>query len=95
MNTDATKEDIAHVVQEIKGYGLRADVSKGRYKTVIGLVGDEQKVSFDYLAALPGVKETLRIETRYKLISREYSKSFEEESEHRIIKVRNVEIGCK
>ncbi|MBA7506793.1 Phospho-2-dehydro-3-deoxyheptonate aldolase [subsurface metagenome] len=77
MKTDATKEQIAQVVKEIKRYGLRADVSKGKYRTVIGLVGDETKIPFTHFAVLPGVKEAMMVETPYKLISREYSKFFE------------------
>ena len=41
---------------------------------MIGLVGDERKIPFDHFAALPGVKEVIKIETPYKLISREYTK---------------------
>ncbi len=93
MKTDATQEQIAQVIKEIKRYGLRADVSKGEYRTVIGIVGDESKISFDHFAALPGVKEARGVEIPYKLISREYSKFFEGESERRVIKVGNVEIG--
>ena len=36
MKTNATNEQIEHVVKEIKKFGLRADVSKGAYKTVLG-----------------------------------------------------------
>jgi 3-deoxy-7-phosphoheptulonate synthase len=93
MKTDATQEQIAHIIKEIKRYELRADVSRGEYRTVIGIVGDESKVDFARLAILPGVKEAMRIETPYKLISREYSKFLEGESEHRVIKVGNIEIG--
>ncbi len=93
MKTDATQEQIAQVIKEIKRYGLRADVSKGEYRTVIGIVGDEREVDFAHLAILPGVKEALRIETPYKLISREYSKFIEGEGERRIVKVGNIEIG--
>ena len=77
MKTDATTEEIAEVVKEIKKYGLRADVSKGSYRTVIGLVGDESKASFEHFATLPGVKEARMVEVPYKLISREYSKRSE------------------
>lgn len=93
MKTDATQDQIAQVIKEIKRYGLRADVSKGAYRTVIGIIGDETKVDFARLALLPGVKETMRIETPYKLISKEYSKIIEAESERRLIKVGNIEIG--
>ena len=93
MKTDATPEQIDQAITEIKKYGLRADVSKGTYRTVIGIIGDETKVDFAHLALLPGVKEAMRIETPYKLISMEYSKIIEGESEHRVIKVGNIEIG--
>jgi len=93
MKTDATPEQIAEVVKEIKKYGLRADVSTGAYRTVIGLIGDETKIPFDHFATLPGVKEAMRIETPYKLISREYNKFSETEDERFVVKVGNIEIG--
>ena len=93
MKTDATQEQVARVVKEIKKYGLRADVSKGAYRTVIGLVGDESKIPFAHFAVLPGVKEAIMIETPYKLVSREYGKFFEEAGERRVVKVGNIGIG--
>ena len=93
MKTEATEEEIANVVKEIKKCGLKADVSKGEFRTVIGLMGDERKAPFSHFAVLPGVKEAVMVETPYKLISREYSKFFDAESEHRVIKVGNVSIG--
>ncbi len=93
MKTDATQEQIAQVVKEIKKCGLRADVSQGKYRTVIGLVGDETKIPFAHFAVLPGVKEAMMVETPYKLISREYSKFSEGEGEGLVVKVGNIEIG--
>jgi len=93
MKTDATQEQIAQVVKEIKRCGLRADVSQGKYRTVIGLVGDETKIPFAHFAVLPGVKEAIMVETPYKLISREYSKFFEGEGEGLIVKVGNIKLG--
>ena len=93
MKTDATPEQVTQVVKEIKKYGLRADVSKGKYRTVIGLVGDENKAPFEHFATFPGVKEATMVEVPYKLISKEYSKFLEDEIEHSIIKVGDIEIG--
>ena len=93
MESDATQEQIARVIKEAKKYGLRADVSKGAYRTVIGLIGDESKIPFDRFAILPGVKEARMVETPYKLISKEYARLSEEESEQRIVKVGDIEIG--
>ena len=95
MKTGATEEQIARVVNEIMKYGLRADVSRGAFKTVIGLIGDERKIPFSHFEVLPGVKEVLRVEIPYKLVSREYSKYSESMSKHKVIKVKNVKIGGK
>ena len=93
MKSEATKEEITDVVKEIKKYGLKADVSRGEYRTVIGLVGDENKIDFSHFAVLPGVKEAMRVETPYKLVSKEYGKRFEDEGEYRIVNVGEIEIG--
>ncbi|MBN1643783.1 MAG: 3-deoxy-7-phosphoheptulonate synthase, partial [Dehalococcoidales bacterium] len=92
MKSDATKEQIAAVIKEIETCGLRADVSRGDFRTIIGLIGDERKIPFDHFAILPGVKEARMVETSYKLISREYAR-LAGESEQRIIKVGDIEIG--
>jgi len=93
MKTDATQEQINQVIKEVNKYGLRADVSSGAYRTVIGLVGDERKIPFAHFATLPGVREARMIETPYKLISREYTKFFKEAGEQKIIKVGKIAIG--
>jgi len=93
MESDATQEQLDHIVKEIKKCGLRADISKGKFRTIIGLIGDERKIPFAHFAALPGVKEARPVETPYKLISKEYSKLFEGTGDRRIIKAANVEIG--
>ena len=92
MKSDATNEQINYVISEIEKYGLRADVSRGDFRTVIGLIGDERKIPFDHFAVLPGVKEARMVETPYKLVTREYAKLVGEASERRI-KVNGIEIG--
>jgi 3-deoxy-7-phosphoheptulonate synthase len=93
MNSDATQEQMDNVIKEIRRLKLKADISKGEYRNVIGIVGDEAQIDFAHFAALPGVKEAMRIETPYKLISKEYGKLSEGLSEHKIIRVGNIDIG--
>ncbi len=93
MKMDATQEEVDHVIHEISRYGLRADVSTGEYKTVIGLVGDERRIPFPIFASLPGVKEAVPIETPYKLISREYTRFFKEPAEDKLINIGQLTIG--
>ncbi len=93
MKSEATKEEITSVVKEIKRLGLKADVSRGEFRTVIGLIGDERRADFSHFATLPGVKEAFMVETPYKLISKEYGRRFDEEGDRRQIRVGNVTIG--
>jgi 3-deoxy-7-phosphoheptulonate synthase len=94
MKHDATEEDIKRIVKEIRHYGLKADVSRGDFRTVIGLVGNEANVPFDHIAILPGVKEVIKIDTPYKLISREYGRATGENGEARKpVMIGNLQIG--
>ncbi|HHE41179.1 MAG TPA: 3-deoxy-7-phosphoheptulonate synthase [Dehalococcoidia bacterium] len=93
MKTDATEEEIRRVVDEVESSGLRAAVIRGEYLTVIGPVGDERRLDFDRLAALPGVKEATKVEAPYKLISRDYARFFEEPGVHKTVQVGDIHIG--
>jgi 3-deoxy-7-phosphoheptulonate synthase len=93
MKADATQEQLDNVIREITRHGLRGDVSKGEFKTVIGLIGDDRKIPFAQFAAMPGVKEVIPVEIPYKLISREYTKFFRGPTEDKRIKVGKVTIG--
>ena len=93
MEADATREQITEVINEIKKYGLRADVAKGAYRTVIGLVGDETKKDFAHFNTLSGVKEAMMNETPYKLINREYNKFYDADDQRFVVRVGNLEIG--
>jgi len=92
MRIEATNEEVENVVKEVARFGLRCDVSRGEYLTIIGLIGDESRVPLGHFAAMAGVKETRNIQTPYKLISREYTKEADR-NKTRIIRVGDVAIG--
>jgi 3-deoxy-7-phosphoheptulonate synthase len=93
MDRNATRQQINNVIEEIHKFKLRADVNRGEHSNVIGIVGDKRQIDLSHFTSLPGVKDTIRIETPYKLISKEYGKLSDGLSEHKIIRVGNVEIG--
>jgi 3-deoxy-7-phosphoheptulonate synthase len=93
MQSGATTEEIGKVVEQIKKWGLRADVSKGEIRTIIGIVGDERKADFDRLSAMSGVKEVRPVEAPYKLISREYGQAVAAGENPGVFQVKNVTIG--
>jgi len=72
MRTGASKKEIKHVVDRVKQYGLRAHISTGDERTVIGAIGDGRPVYRDQFLHLPGVDRILPISRPYKLASREF-----------------------
>ncbi|QDU57862.1 3-deoxy-7-phosphoheptulonate synthase [Aeoliella mucimassa] len=67
----ATDEQVDHVIERIEAMGLQPHLSKGTYRTVIGVIGDEEKVQTAPLMAIPGVEEAMPVMPAYKLASRE------------------------
>ena len=53
MDTTATKEQINNVVKEIKKFGLKADVSHGEFRTIIGLIGMKGRLISHTLPLFP------------------------------------------
>lgn len=72
MRTGATQQQIAVVVSRIEQQGLRAHLSTGAERTVIGAIGDGRPVNQDQFLLLPGVDRVVPISRPYKLASREF-----------------------
>ncbi len=72
MQTEATKQQISAVVARVEANGLRAHLSQGEERTVIGVVGDGRKIFKDQFLHLPGVDRVIPITRPYKLASREF-----------------------
>ncbi len=73
MRTEATQSQIASVVARIEEEGLRAHISRGAERTVIGAIGDGRPINRDQYILLPGVDRVVPISRSYKLASREFS----------------------
>ena len=71
MRPAASDSEIAGVVQRIETFGMQAHLSRGKERTIIGLIGDEREIDFDSIAALPGVERAIPILKPYKYVSRE------------------------
>lgn len=72
MRSDATQKEIQLVVDRVELNGLRAHISTGEERTVIGAIGDGRPVYKDQFMHLPGVDRVLPISRPYKLASREF-----------------------
>jgi 3-deoxy-7-phosphoheptulonate synthase len=71
LKPNASSEQIDHVLERIAELGLRPHVSRGETRTIIGVIGDEDKLHVQPLQAIPGVEQVLPILKPFKLASRE------------------------
>lgn len=74
MKEGATEDQIASVVDRVENIGCSAHVSKGELLTLIGAIGDRDKVADLGLEGTPGVDHVVPIAKPYKLASREFRK---------------------
>ncbi|TAN59553.1 3-deoxy-7-phosphoheptulonate synthase [bacterium] len=89
LKKEATDQEIDHVVEKIKGAGLNVHISKGKERTIIGAIGDEEKLAGIPLMAMSGVENVMAILKPYKLVSREFRK------ENSVLDIHGVSIGGK
>ena len=54
LKPGSTRQELDHILDRIRQLGLRAHLSEGEQRTIIGLIGDETKLHGEPLAALPG-----------------------------------------
>ncbi len=87
LRKDATQAEIDHVVEKIKAQGLAVHISKGKERTIIGAIGDEDALSRIPLITIPGVENVMPIMKPYKLVSREFRK------EGTVVDVCGVKMG--
>ena len=66
MKSGATGDDVRHVVERIEELGLKAHVSQGTERTVIGIIGDERFIKKEQLSLLPHVDDVIPILKPYK-----------------------------
>lgn len=72
MKHNATPEEIHHITEKIKELGLTPHVSRGVERTIIGVIGEEDKVRVQPLEAYPGVESVVPILKPYKLATRDF-----------------------
>ena len=87
MKENATEKQMKQVIDLVTGAGLTTQTSQDNGKTVIGLIGDTEKLVEAELTALEGVEKSVRISLSYKLTSRLLH------PENTVVDVNGVKIG--
>jgi 3-deoxy-7-phosphoheptulonate synthase len=67
-----TQDELDHIRERVEAHGLRTHVSQGAHRTVIGCVGDEERLQSISLLSIPGVEAVHAVMRPYKLASREF-----------------------
>jgi 3-deoxy-7-phosphoheptulonate synthase len=87
LRPNSTPEQVQHILDRIQELGLKPHLSQGEVRTIIGVIGEEDKLQAEPLAAIPGVEQVLPILKPFKLASREFHK------QDSIVCVGKVKIG--
>lgn len=73
MRPDCTEAHLELVVAKIHALGLTPHVSRGVTRTIVGCIGDEDRLREVPLLSLPAVETVLPVEKPYKLAAREFA----------------------
>lgn len=87
LKPNATDAQVDHVVERLKAMGLQAHLSRGTYRTVIGAIGDEQRLQAAPIEAIAGVDKVMPVMQPFKLAS------CETHPKPSIVKVGNIQVG--
>ena len=88
MAQDVTKEQIDCAVRTVESLGLKAHLSAGEARTIIGVIGDDPAAA-SRLENLPGVDRLIPVLPPFKLASRDFHQ------EDTVIEVGSVRIGAQ
>ncbi len=72
MQSRADDAKVDGVVRRIEDLGLKAHVSRGEFRTIVGAIGDETLLRPEFFAGLAGVESVMPIMKPYKLASRDF-----------------------
>jgi 3-deoxy-7-phosphoheptulonate synthase len=72
MREDATKEQVDSIVRRVENVGAHAHVSEGELLTVIGAIGDRERIANLDLTGVDGVDRVVPITKPYKLASSQF-----------------------
>jgi len=72
MKTNATPQEVEHVIEKVKSVGLSVHLSQGVETTIIGAIGETHGLPTDQFEVLGGVETVQRITQPFKLASRQF-----------------------
>ena len=68
----ATESQVREILDQLESHGLKAHISEGSERLIIGVIGDKTRLSADSLEVLPAVEKLVPIMESYKLASKAF-----------------------
>ncbi|KUK54977.1 MAG: Phospho-2-dehydro-3-deoxyheptonate aldolase [Atribacteria bacterium 34_128] len=87
MDGHSTDHDLEKIMDKLKELGFTLQISRGKERIVIGIIGDTRRLESFPFHSYPGVIEALRVLKPYKLASREFQQT------PTTISINNITIG--
>ncbi len=87
LKNGATDKQIEGIIEWIHTLGLEVHLSRGHYQTILGIIGDTQKVDEDLLSGLEIVESVKRISEPFKSANRKFH------PDDSVIEVSGTEVG--
>ena len=75
LKPDTSDENIRHILKRLESKGLKATVSHGTERTIIGVIGDTSRITEeeeDAIRVMTGIENVVRILKPYKLACRDF-----------------------
>jgi 3-deoxy-7-phosphoheptulonate synthase len=90
LHQSAKNDDIENIILKIRDLGYSHHISKGKEKTIIGVIGDERRHEMQVVFEnMEGVEKVLAIVKPFKLASREFK------TQDTLIKIMDTTVGAE
>ncbi|MDR3565512.1 MAG: 3-deoxy-7-phosphoheptulonate synthase [Negativicutes bacterium] len=83
----ASEEDLNRVIAKVTKLGLKVHLSEGKFRTIIGVIGDKKMMTELPVEVMPGVEKVVSVTESYKLVGRDFK------HENTVIDVDGVLVG--
>lgn len=72
LRPDCTEGQLQHLCEKVKEMGFNYEISRGVKRTLVGVIGEEDRLRNAPLRAIPGVEDVMSVLKPFKLASREF-----------------------
>ncbi|XZE53325.1 3-deoxy-7-phosphoheptulonate synthase [Planctomycetaceae bacterium SH139] len=87
LKSGVSEDQVTHVITRVESLGFQAHLSRGTYRTIVGIIGDESQLTPESLRAIPGVSDVIPVLPPYRLAS------LEAHPEPSVIDISGVKVG--